>query len=176
MRNKCIKDRNSGKKKYRFLLTMVFSLEKLSLPAFLLGSLNLEQISVHEIAHVILVKGVSVLIDSLLEEIRHFRPILRDLVSDALHARQVTHDRYIVDGYHAGEEFESLLDEAHEFFELRVAVMETHSHYERADHVTDRHTETERDVCGRPASHRHPPQKRINFALNQNIAIIYFEF
>lgn len=128
MRNKCIKGRNSGKKKYRFLLTMIFSLEKLSLPAFLLGLLNLEQISVHEIAHVILVEGCSVLIDSLLEEIRHFRTILRDLISYALHARQVTHARDIVDAHHAGEELKSLLDEAHESFESRVAVMEAHSH------------------------------------------------
>lgn len=154
---------------------MVFSLEKLISPVFLLGLLNLDQISVQEIARAVLVEGLSVLIDSLLKEICHFLPILRDLVSDALLPRQVTHNRYIVDGRHAGEELESLLDEVHESFESRVAMMETHSHYERADHVADRHTEGGRDVCGSSASHRTPPQKRIDFVLNQNITVVYFE-
>lgn len=145
---------------------MIFSLEKRVFPTLLLGLLDLEQIGIHEIAYVILIEGRFVLIDGLLEEIGHLLPILRDLVLNTLDARQIAHQRYVIDGRDSAEKLEALLDEAHEPLESRIPMLETHSHDDRADHIADRHCERGRDIRRRPAAQLQPPQKRIYLTLN----------
>lgn len=135
----------------QWLLTVILSLEKGGGTTLPLRFLDLEQVRVDEISHCPLVESRAMLIDRLLKETGHFRPIFRQFVSNLLQAGQVTHHGDEVDGGHTAEQFEPLLDQVHKSFESGVAMLESYSHYDGADNVADRHSKGSRNV-GRRAT------------------------
>lgn len=146
-------------------LTVILPLKKGGCTTLPLRFLDLEQVRVDEISHRPLVESRTMLIDRLLKETCHFRPIFRQFVSNLLQAGQVTHYGDEVDGSHAAEQFESLFDQVHKSFESGVSVLESYSHYDGADNVADRHSKGGRDVGRRATFRRQSAKKRFNLAL-----------
>lgn len=128
------------------MLTVIFALKEARLPSLGPRLLDLEKVSVNEIPYVVPIEGGAMIVDRLLKEIGHLAPILRELRSDLLKTREISHDRYVIHRYHATEQSEALLYESHESLESLVPVPEADAHYDRAYNVADRHTERRRHV------------------------------
>ena len=160
------------KTRRRFPLTMILPLEKRGGATFTLRFLDLEQIRVDKVSHGAFVERCPMLVDRLLKEVRHFRAVLRYLVANLLETGQITHHGDEVDGGHAAEQLETLLDQVHESFEPIVAMLETHSHYDGAYNVADRHSKGGRNVRRYATFRRQSTKKRPHLALKSNLLLL----
>lgn len=147
---------------------MILPLKKRGGATFSLRFLDLEQIRVDKVSHGAFVERCPMLVDRLLKEVRHFRAVLRYLVANLLETGQITHHGDEVDGGHAAEQLEALLDQVHESFEPIVAMLETHSHYDGAYNVADRHSKGGRNVRRYASFRRQSTKERPHLALKSN--------